>query len=133
LVELLGLTKKDNKTISMLDTKFFNNFIDFLLLLKENKINGKQGKQILEQMYSTNANPAEIIEKFAIKQIDNIDEINNVIEEIISKNQAILLEYKTNPIKVEKFLMGMIMKETKGQANPIITNDCLKKILARFN
>jgi aspartyl-tRNA(Asn)/glutamyl-tRNA(Gln) amidotransferase subunit B len=93
------------------------------------EINGKQAKAIFSKMYETNKTPNELIKELGFEQVKDPALIENYLKKYISENQNIVNQYSERPERVEKFLIGLLMRDTKGQANPVIANDILKKLL----
>lgn len=133
LVELVGLLKKDNKTIESINDGALDKIIKMISLLNQGIINAKQAKTIIAEIYKTNDEPETIINKFGFKQITNPNEIEKLLLPIIENNKVIIEKNKDRPERVEKMLLGLLMKETKGQANPVISTEVLRKLIKQFN
>ncbi len=132
MVELIGLLKKDNKTIESIDSTKIDNIIKMIKILLEGKINAKQSKTIIAEIYKSDLGPEEIIKKFGFKQITDEKEIEKILVPIIEKNKDMILKNKDRLERVEKMIIGFLMKETKGQANPIVSNKVLKELLKKI-
>jgi len=89
------------------------------------EISSKIAKEILNELLINGGSVKDIIEEKGLKQISNTDEIRKVIKDIISANPKAILDYKNGLDRSIKFLMGQIMKETKGKANPQVANEIL--------
>jgi aspartyl-tRNA(Asn)/glutamyl-tRNA(Gln) amidotransferase subunit B len=101
------------------------NFAEFITLIYEGKISSKIAKKILSEMFSTGADPSNIIEREGLIQIKDKAEIEKIVKEVISKNQKAVLDYKKGKENAFQFLIGQVMAQTKGKANPQI----VKKLL----
>lgn len=99
-------------------------------LINDKTISGKIAKDIFPEMLKTNKDPEEIVKEKNLVQISDSTEIESAVEKIISANQKDVQEYLSGKEKVLGFLVGQIMKETKGKANPQIVNELLKKKLS---
>ncbi len=132
MVELIGLLKKDNKTIEAIQEVKIERIIKMIKLLTSGKINSKQAKTIIAEIYKSELEPEEIIEKFGFKQITDKSELTKLLEAIIAKNDNVVKQYKERPERVEKMIIGLLMKDTKGQANPIIATDALRELLKKI-
>ncbi|MDE5617249.1 MAG: Asp-tRNA(Asn)/Glu-tRNA(Gln) amidotransferase subunit GatB, partial [Ureaplasma sp.] len=128
-VELNGILNKNNLQINQLKDHFINEFITMLDLLVKQEINGKQAKIIFEKIFSENKKVNELIVELGFEQIKDVDYLTNLINKIINSNLEIISEYPNRPEKVQKFIIGNVMKETKSQANPKITAEIVIKIL----
>jgi aspartyl-tRNA(Asn)/glutamyl-tRNA(Gln) amidotransferase subunit B len=98
-------------------------------LIQDNKINGKQAKLVIEEIYKNNENIDSIIKKLNLIQITDENSIRDILSNIIKNNPDIVSQYKERPERVEKFIFGLLMKETKGQANPIVAKNILINLL----
>ncbi|MCQ2979345.1 MAG: Asp-tRNA(Asn)/Glu-tRNA(Gln) amidotransferase subunit GatB [Clostridia bacterium] len=75
-------------------------------------------KKVLEEMWETGKKPNEIVEEQGLKQIDNDDELKAVVLKVLENDAQSVADYKAGKERALKALMGGIMKETKGKANP---------------
>ncbi len=126
--ELFGLLNKHNCNLTQCLIPP-ENLIELLLLIENEIISGKIAKTIIEQMFLTGNNAKEIIKEQNLSQISNSDEITNIIFQVIQEYANIVNEYKSGKEKSFDFLMGQIMKKTKGKVNPNIANKLLKEKL----
>jgi len=101
-------------------------------LLKNKTINSKQAKVILEQIYLTKKSPKILIKELGFEQITDPKVINEFLRGYFLNNQNLLQQYHERPERVEKFFIGQLMKDTKGQANPIVANEQLQLLLKEF-
>jgi aspartyl-tRNA(Asn)/glutamyl-tRNA(Gln) amidotransferase subunit B len=80
-------------------------------------------------MYLTNESASQIVDRLGYKQIIDEDFIRTQLQEIINNNHEVVSQYTTRPERVEKMFIGLLMKQTKGQANPILATKILKELL----
>jgi len=104
-------------------------FAQFITLIHDGKISSKIAKQVLSGMFKTGADPSHIIEEQGLIQITDTATIEKIVKEIISKNQKAIKDYKKGKENAFQFLIGKIMAQTKGKANPQIVKDILSKEL----
>ncbi len=105
------------------------NFAELITLIYEGKITSKIAKQVLEEMFGTGADPSHIIKEKGWTQLTNEEEIKKIIENVISKNQKVVEEYKKGKENALQFLVGQVMGISKGRANPEIVNRLLKEMV----
>lgn len=127
-VELFGRMNKlginfENLKISA------QNLIGLLDLMKSGEISGKIAKDVLDGMIETGESAAQIVESKGLKQVSDTGAIEKIIDEVIAKNPQMHADYKSGKDKLFGFFVGQVMKESKGQANPGVVNDLLKKKL----
>ena len=99
-------------------------------MVDSGEISGKIAKAVFEEMAKTGEEPAGIIRRMGLAQVSDEASLSAVIEGIMAANPKQLAEYRSGKTKVLGFFVGQVMKETKGQANPQVLNDLLKKKLA---
>ena len=119
-----------NKTEMNLDqTKLTDEkFIDVVNYLDSGKINSKIFKEILDDVMESNDSIDKILDNHDIKQMSE-DEVIDIINTVIENNSQSVQDYKNGNERAIKFLMGQIMKETKGNANPQMVTDKLTELL----
>ena len=128
-IELIGLLKKDNKSYIDITDDLIRNLSLMIKLLIEQEINGKQAKVILECIYKENKNPHDIIKELGFEQIKDPKIIRDILIKHIEANPEMLQSCYDRPERGEKFFIGMLMKDTNGQANPVISYQILKDII----
>lgn len=120
LANNLNLEVNDLKIDSKELTKAFE-------LLESGIISGSHLKKIIPLLNEGNLTTTEIIEKHNMKQMSNKDELYNIINNIIDNNNSFIQKNIDRIERVEKFLVGQVMKETKGQANPNMASEIIKE------
>jgi aspartyl-tRNA(Asn)/glutamyl-tRNA(Gln) amidotransferase subunit B len=105
--------------------------IQLLKLIDDNVISGSIAKTVFEEMFFTGKNPQSIVEEKGLKQIADEDELRKIVKKVIEENPKSVEDYKKGKEKALGFLVGQVMKETKGKANPQLTNQLLKEELSK--
>lgn len=107
------------------------NFAEFIMLIYKGKISSKIAKMVLEEMFKTGADPSHIIEAKALVQITDENEIEKIILAVISKNSKAVEDYKQGKTNAFQFLIGQIMAQSKGRANPQMISKLLIQNLTK--
>ena len=128
-VEITPLLKKDNQDFNFLSDQKIEQIAKMIQLIEEQEINGKQAKVIVQEIYSTDNTVETIINEKGFKQIKDVGFLTTLIKKHIDENPKMISQYSENAQRVEKFLVGLVMKDTKAQANPKITMDIIIKLL----
>ena len=102
---------------------------ELLVLVDKKEISTTAGKQVFEQMWKTGESAAELVEKLGLKQMNNDDELKTIVEAAISANPQSVADYKGGKTSAIGFLVGQVMKASKGKANPQKVNEMLKSLL----
>jgi aspartyl-tRNA(Asn)/glutamyl-tRNA(Gln) amidotransferase subunit B len=98
-------------------------------LIDDGTISGKQGKDVLVEMFATGKGAAAVIEEKGLVQVSDTGEIDRVIDEVIAANPNQLEQYRGGKETLFGFFVGQVMKASKGKANPKIVNERLKEKL----
>ena len=106
--------------------------VNLLKLIDEAIISGNIAKSVFEEMYQTGKEANLIVEEKGLKQITDDKAIDEMVEGILQANPSQVEEYKGGKEKVLGFLVGQVMKASKGKANPGAVNKLLKEKLSRM-
>jgi len=107
---------------------------DLIKHIKENKISRQTGKEIIfPEMISTGKKASDIIKEKSLDRISDKDLLKKIIIEILNSNKDQVSQYVDGKKQVFKYLVGQVMKKTRGKADPKMTNKLLLKILDRYN
>ncbi len=105
------------------------NMADLLGLMTEGRISGKIAKEVFEIMTKTGGDPRAVVEERGLAQISDAGELEAVVERVVAANPGPAAEFRQGRDKVFGFFVGQVMKETRGQANPQLVNELLRKHL----
>src|SRR6266567_5237529 len=98
-------------------------------LIDEGKISGKQGKDVLVEMFATGKSASAIVSERGLVQVSDTGEIDRIIDEVIAANPNQLAQYRSGKEALFGFFVGQVMKASKGKANPKIVNERLREKL----
>lgn len=84
-------------------------------------------KQVFEEMFATGRAPQEIVQEKGLAQISDANALNPVVERVIAENAKPVKDYLGGKEATLKFLVGQVMKATRGQANPTLAAELLKR------
>ncbi len=94
--------------------------------IADNTISGKIAKEVFEAMWNGEGNADDIIDSKGLKQITDSGAIESIIDEVIAANQDQVEQFRSGKEKVLGFLVGQVMKQSKGKANPGQVNQLLR-------
>ncbi|WP_425380786.1 Asp-tRNA(Asn)/Glu-tRNA(Gln) amidotransferase subunit GatB [Spiroplasma endosymbiont of Polydrusus pterygomalis] len=110
-----------------------NNLAQLVNLVYHQKINDKQSKQLLNAiMVNNEKSPTELIKTLGIMLVNDSNDLEQILITILKANENMITVYQNNPEKATKFFMGQLMKVTKGQANPQLATEILKKLIGNY-
>jgi aspartyl-tRNA(Asn)/glutamyl-tRNA(Gln) amidotransferase subunit B len=95
-------------------------------LIDEAKISGKQGKEVLVEMFKTGKSAQSIIEEQGLVQMSDTGEIDALIDSVIAANPDQLASYRSGKETLFGFFVGQVIKASKGKANPKVVNERLR-------
>ncbi|HEY6660067.1 MAG TPA: Asp-tRNA(Asn)/Glu-tRNA(Gln) amidotransferase subunit GatB [Pyrinomonadaceae bacterium] len=95
-------------------------------LIDRGNISGKQGKDVLVQMFKTGKTAQAIIEEQGLVQLSDTGEIDSLIDSVIAANADALASYRSGKETLFGFFVGQVIKASKGKANPKIVNERLR-------
>jgi len=99
-------------------------------LIDEGNISGKIAKTVFDAMLDSKHSPQEIVAEKGLEQVSDVRSIELAVDEILAANEKQVLQYKSGNEKVFGFLVGQVMKATKGKVNPQKANEILRQRLA---
>ena len=126
MAELLRELKGDEKAIDKCPVSP-KHLAGMLKLLDEGVISGKIAKTVFEEMYRTGKEAAEIVKENGLFQVTDSAEIEKIIDKVMEANPKQVQDVKAGKDKILGFLVGQVMKESKGKANPQMVNNILIK------
>jgi len=95
-------------------------------LIDEAKISGKQGKDVLVEMFKTGKPGEKIIEERGLVQVSDTGEIDALIDDVIASNPDQVANYRAGKEALLGFFVGQVIKASKGKANPKVVNERLR-------
>jgi aspartyl-tRNA(Asn)/glutamyl-tRNA(Gln) amidotransferase subunit B len=127
-VELLRRLKDAGKEISECPVTP-EQIAGLLKKVEAGEITAASGKKVFGAMFETGKSAAEIIATEGLAQISDAGAIEKIAREVVAKNQANAEKFRAGNEGVFTFFVGQVMKETRGQANPQIVNEILRRVL----
>jgi aspartyl-tRNA(Asn)/glutamyl-tRNA(Gln) amidotransferase subunit B len=98
---------------------------ELLDLIEKGTISGKQGKEVLEKAFASGEMPGEVVKREGIAQLSDSGELERIVEEVIAENPKAVEDYRAGKAASLQFLVGQVMKRTKGRAKPDVVNPLL--------
>ncbi len=128
MVELLGRLNKEGRDIT--DSPVSPEQVASLVaLIDKGTISGKIGKQVFDIMYSEGGDPESIVKERGLVQITDTSQIEAFVDEVISECPEEVKKYLSGKTKVLGYLVGQVMKKSRGKANPQLVNKLLREKL----
>lgn len=124
------LRRLNQEEASVCDLKFsVGDFAYMLKLLKDSKINNNTAKKVFKEMFEEGSSPEEIVKRDGLIQISDEGTIGVIVMEVLNENPQSIEDFKQGKDRALGFLVGQVMKKSKGKANPAMVNALLLKEL----
>lgn len=102
---------------------------ELITLINDKVISSKIAKEVFLEIFETDKMPKTVVEEKGLVQISNTDDLYPIVETVVKANPQSVEDYKNGKGKAIGFLVGQIMKETKGKANPAVVNELIIKAI----
>lgn len=99
-------------------------------MIDTNEISSKQAKELIDDIM-IGKDPVESAKEKGLQQVTNTDELANMIKEVLDENAQAIEDFKAGKGRAVGFLVGQVMKKSKGQANPGLVNQILQEELKK--
>ena len=84
---------------------------------QKREINNNSAKRVFAEMFENSADPEEVIQRLGLEAVGDVDELSPIIEEVLASNSAAVEDYRSGKTTAIRFLMGQVMKATRGRAD----------------
>jgi aspartyl-tRNA(Asn)/glutamyl-tRNA(Gln) amidotransferase subunit B len=127
--ELAGLLKGAGKEIneSPVPAKHLG---ELVRLISKGQLTGKLAKEVLPKMFETGEAPSVIMDREGLKPITDTGALEKIVDDVIAANPKQVEQFRGGKATVMGFLVGQVMKASRGQANPAIATELLKSKLS---
>ncbi len=99
---------------------------ELIALIKKDEISGKLAKEIFPKMFESGQSAVFIMERDGLKQISDSGALEKIVDEVLAANPKQVEQYRSGKTAVAGFLVGQVMKASRGQANPNTVGDLIK-------
>ncbi|MEJ8554677.1 Asp-tRNA(Asn)/Glu-tRNA(Gln) amidotransferase subunit GatB [Tepidibacter sp. Z1-5] len=124
------LRRVNDEGITLDDVKFDkDDFVYLLKVISDGKINNNAGKKVFREMFETGKKPEDIIKEKGLIQIQDEGAIKEIVVGILNNNPQSVEDYKNGKDRALGFLVGQVMKASKGKANPQMANKLIIDIM----
>jgi aspartyl-tRNA(Asn)/glutamyl-tRNA(Gln) amidotransferase subunit B len=103
--------------------------VEMLDLIDEGTLSGAAAKTVFEEMFHSGKRAKEIIAEEGLTQISDAEEMKEIVARVVAANAQAVADFKKGKEAALTFLVGQVMRQTKGRANPTVVNKLLKEKL----
>jgi aspartyl-tRNA(Asn)/glutamyl-tRNA(Gln) amidotransferase subunit B len=126
--ELMRELKRDERDITECPVPP-GHLAELLQLQESGVISGKIAKTVFEEMYAGGKSAQAIVDERGLLQVSDQGAIEAIVDEVLGDNPAEVESFRAGKEKVFGFLVGQVMRKSKGKANPQLVNELLRKKL----
>lgn len=124
------LRRLNDEELEIADTPLTpKNLAELISIVKEGKINNNTGKKVLKEIFETGKSPGVIVKEQGLIQISDEGELEAMINKILDENEQSIIDFKAGKDRALGFLVGQVMKASRGKANPQIVNKMVSEML----
>jgi aspartyl-tRNA(Asn)/glutamyl-tRNA(Gln) amidotransferase subunit B len=105
--------------------------VELLDLVDKDALSGPAAKTVFEEMFRTGKHPSEIVAQQGLTQISDTSALEEAARQVIAANSQAVTDFRAGKQQALTFLVGQVMKATKGRANPKLANEVLRRELER--
>jgi aspartyl-tRNA(Asn)/glutamyl-tRNA(Gln) amidotransferase subunit B len=121
--DLLGALKGRELSEAPVSPEQLGELVAFIV---KGEISGKMAKDIFAKMFESGESAGQIIDREGLRQISDTGALEKIVEEVLAASPKQVEQYKSGKTGVIGYLVGQVMKLSKGQANPAAVNELLK-------
>ena len=116
--------------MEILESKVSAKALSEMLDLIDNKtLSGKMAKGVFKEMFDTGQSPGRIVKEKGLLQMIDSDEISRAVTQAVENNPDAVSDFLSGKDQALTFLVGQVMKATRGRANPAMVNSLLREQL----
>jgi aspartyl-tRNA(Asn)/glutamyl-tRNA(Gln) amidotransferase subunit B len=103
--------------------------VELLNMMEKATLSGTSAKEVFQEMFNTGKSASQIVDQKGLTQISDSGEIDGIITQVLTGNAQALAEFKAGKAQVLTFLLGQVMRASRGRANPQVVRELLQKRL----
>lgn len=128
MVDTLGYLNKNGLTIN--EVRFTkDSFVSLMNMIDDGKLNSKQAKEVLSIMLEKGGKPQDIAKEKGMEQISDATSIKTLVDEVLQANPSVVEDWKHGKDHAIGYLVGQVMKKSKGKANPSMAKEMILSII----
>lgn len=102
---------------------------ELIALVEKGTVSVTMAKAVFEEMLESGRDPRTIVEERGMTQISDREELENLVKEVVEENPKVVEDFRKGKEKAVGFLVGQVMRKTKGRANPQLVNELIMRRL----
>lgn len=124
------LRRLNDEDLEITETPLTPEYLSELLeLVDKNTISNNMGKKVLRFVFERGKSPKEIVKEEGMEQISDEGQLDEMIEKVLAENEQSIIDYRAGKDRALGYLVGQVMKISRGKANPQLVNEKLREKL----
>ena len=132
MTDVMAIMNETGKSITE-STLTPESLAELITLVTDGTINGSTAKELLLELFEKGGKPGTMVEERGLAQVSDSGEIDRFIVEVFSANEKSVNDYLAGKKAAAGFLVGQVMKLSKGKADPKLVNSMIARKLAEMN
>ena len=128
--DIFAFIKENNLEVNSLNDKT-KDITDLLILISDDVISNKAGKEILPKVLNGEGKPSELVKELGLEQVSDSGELEKIIDEALIGEEENILKFQGGSDRVLGYFVGKCLKATKGKGNPKLINKILLERLKK--
>ena len=104
-------------------------FADLVGLVETQAVNSTSAKQVFAIMFEKGGDPAQLVKEMGVAQVSDTSAIEDMVHQAMAANPKSVMDYRAGKEAALKFLIGQVMRISRGKANPRLVQDLMKRSL----
>lgn len=122
--KLLGILNQEHLSLATMKLDA-ENFAELITMIASTKINSTNATQLLTHMVKAGGDPSQLLEEQGLTQVSDESALQPIIQAVVSENPKVVADVQSGKTQALQFLVGQVMKKTKGTANPEVVRGLL--------
>ena len=102
---------------------------ELVALIKKGTLSSKLAKKVFAEMVKSDKAPSVLVKELGLEQVSDTGAIEKLVDETLAENPQSIADFKAGKDRALGFMVGQIMKKSRGKANPAMVNEMLLKKL----
>ena len=131
MVETLRLVKE--KSLDPQDIRFSaRHLADLIQMAEDGTVNNQVAREVFEKIFADDIDPVQYVKENGLASVNDAGALEEAVRRTLQNNPNVVQQYKEGKTKVVGFLVGQVMKEMKGKANPAKVNELIGKLIQEY-
>jgi aspartyl-tRNA(Asn)/glutamyl-tRNA(Gln) amidotransferase subunit B len=125
--ELMRL--RNESGLGVADFRFHpRHLLDLAMAIQKQEVSHLSAKTVLQEIWEKGGEVSEVIDRNGFRQTNDLEALGHLVEKVVAAYPSQMADYRSGKEKILGFLVGQVMKESKGKANPAVVGELIRKL-----